>query len=135
MRKGLRFTAIAASLAGTLMLSLPAAGIAAPALAGSGMRTAAGTISDAATQVRYRRHHGAAVVGGLAAGIIGAAAASALAPHYGYSYGHGSYYGGHGYRGGYGHGYGGGYGHGYGGGYGHGYGQGYGYGYGHGGGH
>ncbi|MBX6425141.1 MAG: hypothetical protein IRZ09_04380 [Variibacter sp.] len=98
---GFRNTALAFGFAGALTISLPNAGLAAPVTAGSatGLKAATDALPGAVTSVRWRgRHygHGGALVAGLAAGIIGAAAISAFAPRYDYYpyYSEPYYYGG-----------------------------------------
>ncbi|HET9902698.1 MAG TPA: hypothetical protein VFQ27_03220 [Xanthobacteraceae bacterium] len=94
MYNGLKTAALALSCAGLLALSAPSSGIAMPS-AGMQIHAAADTLPGRMTDVRWRgRHHGGgALVAGLAAGIIGAAAVGAFArPYYYYDYPYYPYY-------------------------------------------
>jgi hypothetical protein len=118
-------TAIACSLAGTVMAGEIEQAAAAPLP--TNVATMKAAVGDDVTQVYWRGRGFGWGIGGLAAGAIIGSAIASSGP-YGY-YGGGPYYGGYGYPGpGYGYGYAPAY---YGGGYGSGYayGPGYGYGY------
>jgi hypothetical protein len=97
MRHHWKNAALALGLAGAFALSVPNTSFAAPAAPGAGVKAAAETLPGGTTEVRWRgRHAGGAIVAGLAAGIIGAAAANAWGPRYYYEpypyYGYGPYY-------------------------------------------
>jgi hypothetical protein len=94
MRIGWKKAAMALGLTGALALSVPLTASAAPAIGGAGVKAAAQALPGATTDVRWRGNRGAAIVGGLAVGIIGAAAANAWGPRYYYGdpYYHRPYY-------------------------------------------
>lgn len=97
MRNIIRNGATALGVSAALALAASGAASAAPISSGAPTVKAAapGSVTDVRHRGRYygRHYGGAAVVGGLAAGIIGMAAANALAPRY-YYYDEPTYYGG-----------------------------------------
>src|SRR5690606_16610455 len=66
--------------------AIPNTSFAAPTAGGmASIKAAAETLPDGTTEVRWRgRHYGGALVAGLAAGIVGAAALNAWGPRYYY---------------------------------------------------
>ena len=86
MSIGWKSAALAFGLAAAVAMSIPNAASAAALAGGSGLKAATDALPGNITDVRWRgRYVGPAIVGGLAAGIIGAAAANAYGPRYYYS--------------------------------------------------
>jgi hypothetical protein len=89
MRNYWKGTALALGLAGAAAMTIPNAAFAAPAAGGApAVKAAVQALPGGVTDVRWRGRRGsragAAIVGGLAAGILGAAAANAYGPRYYY---------------------------------------------------